>query len=580
MVAPCTQQFPSGFLAVLQRFLMTHTHLPRPANVLPSPNQSATSIYGSQSVIPDLAAFGIHRPDRVYHNLSAPRLVEEALKRGEGWLSQHGALIVHTGSHTGRSARDKFVVEDLHAGDVWWDSPYQQALSVAHFEVLARDVREYLSYRDVFVLDAVAGADREFALPVRVIGELAWQNLFAKNLLINANNTDSTTNQYNGNQAITVIALPNFKADANRHGARGDTMIALSLAQRLVIIVGTHYAGEIKKAVFTLLNHFLPAQAVMPMHCAANVGAAGDVALFFGMSGTGKTTLSADPERQLIGDDEHGWSDQGVFNIEGGCYAKVIRLSRQQEPEIYATTEHFGTVLENVVFDQAGQLDLDDSSLTENTRAAYPLAQLAQARLPSRAGHPKHVVFLTADAFGVLPAIAKLDQQQALEWFLAGYTAKVAGTERGLAGVQASFETAFGAPFLTRRPEVYAALLAAKLAEHQPQVWLLNTGWTGGTARKEPQLGQDSGPHGVGSRIGLGQTRKLLRAALAGELDGLPYQTLPGFELQVPLAVPGIAAGLLDPRSTWADKASFDATLAQLHSRFVAYGAALQASGQ
>jgi phosphoenolpyruvate carboxykinase (ATP) len=501
-----------------------------------------------------LDSVGLHGLGRTHWNLSAAGLVEEAVRRGEGWLSAHGAFIAHTGQHTGRSAKDKYVVHGpIHGPDIWWESPYQKPLSQEHFENLLGDVLEHYRGREAFVLDAFAGADPQFALPLRVVTESAWHNHFARNLFIPATREQQGLHQ----PEFTVISAPSFNADRARHGARSETQIALSLRRKLVLIVGTSYAGEIKKSIFSVLNHLLPARGVMPMHCSANVGSDGGVALFFGMSGTGKTTLSADPQRGLIGDDEHGWSDHGIFNFEGGCYAKVINLDPKAEPEIFRTTRSFGTVLENVVFDpDSRELDLSDASLTENTRAAYPLSQISNAVIPSVAGHPRDIVFLAADAFGVLPPISRLSREQAMYYFLSGYTAKVAGTEKGITEPQASFETAFGAPFLTRPPRVYAELLGQKIHQHDVRVWLVNTGWTGG-------------PYGVGHRMSIGHTRALLRAALEGKLDGVPTIRHPVFGLEVPREAPGVPGEVLDPRQTWADKEAYDRQARKLAAMFV-----------
>jgi phosphoenolpyruvate carboxykinase (ATP) len=489
-----------------------------------------------------------------YYNLSTAQLVEEAVRRGEGWLSSHGAFIAHTGQHTGRSAKDKFVVKGpIHGSDIWWDSPYQKELDGAHFEHLHADLLAHFKGKDAFVLDAFAGADARYRLPVRIVTENAWHNHFARNMFIpcTADEAQRHTPEF------TVISAPSFRAEPDRHGSRCETQIAISLKRKLVLIVGTSYAGEIKKSIFTVLNHLLPAKGVMPMHCSANTGKDGDVALFFGMSGTGKTTLSADPERGLIGDDEHGWSDDGVFNFEGGCYAKVIKLQREAEPQIYQTTHTFGTVLENVVFDlETRALDLNSDALTENTRSAYPLSQIPNAVLPSVGGHPKHIVFLAADAFGVLPPISKLTPEQAMYYFLNGYTAKVAGTEKGITEPQASFETAFGAPFLTREPHVYADLLRQKIEAHGASVWLVNTGWSGGA-------------YGVGKRISIRHTRAMVRAALTGQLEGAETVTHPVFNLAVPLEVEGVPSEVLNPRATWADGAAYDAQARKLAGMFV-----------
>jgi phosphoenolpyruvate carboxykinase (ATP) len=487
------------------------------------------------------------------HNLSTIELLEEAVKQGEGWLSSDGAFIAHTGEHTGRSSQDKYVVQGpIHGGDIWWASPYQKPLSQDYIETLHQDVLEYLQTHEIYTLDAFAGADPQYRLNVRVITELAWHSLFSRHLFI-----PTTPEEAKGfTPDFTVISLPSFKSNSQRHGSRSSTQIVISFKRKLVIIVGTSYAGEIKKSIFTVLNHLLPARGVLPMHCSANVGKDGDAALFFGMSGTGKTTLSADPERKLIGDDEHGWSDKGIFNFEGGCYAKVINLSREAEPQIYEASQSFGAVLENVTFDAGSRhLNFADGSLTENTRAAYPLSLVPNAQLPSVAGHPSHIIFLTADAFGVLPPVAKLTSEQAMEYFLNGYTAKVAGTEKGILEPQASFETAFGAPFLTREPNVYASLLNEKIKKHNARVWLVNTGWTGG-------------PYGTGRRIKLEHTRGIVKAILDNRLVGLHTTKHSVFGLETPVFVPGVPNELLNPRETWQDKEAYDIQASRLAALF------------
>ena len=500
-----------------------------------------------------LETLGFRNLHAIHWNLPVTQLVEEAVRREEGWLSNFGAFIAHTGTHTGRSAKDKFVVKGpIFGQDIWWESPYQKALDGEHFEHLWVDVLEHFEHQEAFVLDAWAGADPTHRLGVRIVTELAWHNHFARNLFIPCTPTEARTHE----PEWTVVSAPSFRANPDRHGSRSETQIAISLKRRMVLVVGTYYAGEIKKSIFTVLNHLLPAKGVMPMHCSANVGAVGDVALFFGMSGTGKTTLSADPTRRLIGDDEHGWSDDGVFNFEGGCYAKVIHLNPEAEPQIYQTTRTFGTVLENVVFDPlTRELNLADAHLTENTRSAYPLSQIPNAVTPSRGGHPQHIVFLAADAFGVLPPISKLTPEQAMYYFLNGYTAKVAGTEKGITEPQASFETAFGAPFLTRPPHVYADLLRQKINQHGASVWLVNTGWTGG-------------PAGVGSRMKLAHTRAMIRAALEGQLEHVEYATHPIFNLNMPTQIPNVPDGVLDPRATWADPDAYDAQARKLAGMF------------
>lgn len=496
----------------------------------------------------------IHRARRVFWNLPPARLYEHALASGEAVMAAGGPLVAVTKPHTGRSPKDKFVVD--HPGvtdDIWWGDANVK-FSADRAEALGARVREYLAERDLYVFDGWAGADPQTRLAVRVITERAWHNLFASNMFIREHDAAKLAEHLPG---FTVIDAAGFVADPERDATRTGTFILLDFARREVLIGGTGYAGEIKKSIFTVMNHLLPKQGVFSMHCSCNWGAdRDDVALFFGLSGTGKTTLSSDPNRTLIGDDEHGWGDAGVFNIEGGCYAKVIRLSAEGEPEIYATTGRFGTVLENVVCDaETRVLDLDDESITENTRASYPLTQLAKVDLGGVAGHPKNVVFLTCDAFGVLPPISRLDPNQAMYHFLSGYTAKVAGTERGVTEPSATFSTCFGAPFLPLAPSVYATLLGEKLATHGSRVWLLNTGWSGGG-------------HGVGSRMKLSLTRRMVEAALAGELDNVATVADPIFGVGVPEAIAGVPDTVLFPRRAWADGAAYDAQANKLAGMF------------
>jgi len=496
-------------------------------------------------------AAGLHEPGAVAYNLEPAQLYEEALRRGEAKLTAHGALVATTGQHTGRSARDKFVVRDAATeNEVWWDN--NKPMTPAHFEALRADFLAHARGRDLFVQDLVGGADPAHSLPVRVVTEHAWHSLFIRNLLIRP----AREALAGFLPKMTVIDLPSFRADPARHGCRSETVIAIDLSRMLVLIGGTAYAGEMKKSVFTALNYLLPSRGVMPMHCSANVGPADDAAIFFGLSGTGKTTLSADPSRTLIGDDEHGWGPDGIFNFEGGCYAKTIRLSAQAEPEIFATTRRFGTVLENVVLDARRVPDFDDGSLTENTRCAYPLDFIPNASATGRAGHPRNVIMLTADAFGVMPPIARLSPAQAMYHFLSGYTAKVAGTERGVTEPEATFSTCFGAPFMPRHPSEYGNLLRDLIARHEVSCWLVNTGWTGGA-------------YGVGSRMPIGATRALLTAALDGALARAEFRIDPHFGFEVPVAAPGVDAAILDPRSTWADKAAYDAQARRLVGMFV-----------
>lgn len=496
---------------------------------------------------------GITGAARVFWNLPPAQLYEQAVARGEAWMAAGGPLVAHTGAHTGRSPNDKFIIkDDATANEVWWGKS-NKGLDRETFNRLWARVAAYLQGRDLFVFDGYAGADPHYRLPVRVITEQAWHNLFARNMFIVEPDGAKLTEHRPG---FTVINAGRFQADPSRDGTASPTFILVDFAQRLVLIGGTVYAGEIKKSIFSVMNYLLPKQGVLPMHCSANYGAdQDDVALFFGLSGTGKTTLSADPDRTLIGDDEHAWSDNGVFNIEGGCYAKVIRLSPEGEPDIYRTTKSFGTVLENVVFDEETRaLDLDSDRLTENTRSSYPLTQLPKVDLGGCAGHPRNIVFLTCDAYGVLPPIARLTEDQAMYHFLSGYTAKVAGTEKGVKEPSATFSTCFGAPFMPLHPGVYAAMLGEKIARHQAKVWLINTGWIGG------------GP-GVGSRIKLSYTRRMVTAALSGELDGIACP-LSAFGLAVPEHIEGVPDHVLRPRDAWADKTAYDEKAAKLAEMF------------
>ena len=503
-----------------------------------------------------VASIGLSNAGKVHYNLQAAELYEEALRRGEANLTGDGALVAYTGQHTGRSPKDKFVVRDAATEPhVWWDN--NKAITSAQFDALLADFQAQAAGRDLFVQDLHGGADPANVLPVRVVTEFAWHSLFIRNLLIRP------AREALGSfvPRMTIIDLPSFKADPARHGARSETVIAIDLQRLIVLIGGTAYAGEMKKSVFTALNYMLPERGVMPMHCSANVGPAkngqeGDAAVFFGLSGTGKTTLSADASRTLVGDDEHGWGEDGIFNFEGGCYAKTIRLSPQAEPEIHATTRRFGTVLENVVLDEHRQPDFDDGSLTENTRCAYPLDYIPNASATGRAPHPKNIVMLTADAFGVMPPIAKLTPAQAMYHFLSGYTAKVAGTERGVTEPEATFSTCFGAPFMPRHPSEYGNLLRDLIARHGVDCWLVNTGWTGGA-------------FGTGKRMPIKATRALLAAALDGSLNGAEFRTDPNFGFAVPVSVPGVDAAILDPRSTWADKAAYDAQARRLVGMFI-----------
>ena len=501
-----------------------------------------------------LSDIGLSPTKNVHWNLSVPGLYQEAIERREGVLGIGGAFLTDTGHHTGRSPNDKFVVkEGSSEANIWWgkvNKPMEESV----YNALREKVINHLNGRELFVKDCWAGADGNYRLAVRVINEHAWHNLFAGNMFIEADPSDLASFK----PEFTVIHTPDYEADPEVDGTNSTTFILVNFGAREVLIGGTQYAGEIKKSVFSVMNYILPDRGVMPMHSSINVGKDGASAIFFGLSGTGKTTLSADPDRTLVGDDEHGWSDDGVFNFEGGCYAKVIKLSAEAEPEIYATTSIFGTILENVVFDENTRvLDLDDKTKTENTRASYPLAAIPNASTTGVAGQPKNVVMLTADAFGALPPIAKLTPAQAMYHFLSGYTARVAGTERGVIEPEATFSTCFGAPFMPRHPSVYANLLGKLLEDHNCTCWLVNTGWTGG-------------PYGTGERMPIKHTRALLGAALDGDLANTPTFVDPAFGLNVPESCEGVPAEILNPRDTWADKDAYDATAKKLVDMFVA----------
>jgi phosphoenolpyruvate carboxykinase (ATP) len=497
----------------------------------------------------------------VHWNGVSPVLIEQAIRRDEGTLADMGPFVAVTAPHTGRSPNDKFVVrEPACEGDVDWGK-VNQPLSVGHFDSLLADVQDYLNGRpDLFVQDLYCGADAGHRLSVRYVTPNAWHAAFVRNMFIRPDAGDLAAFQPN----FVVLHAPEFHATPERHGTRTGTFIVLHLARRMILIGGTRYAGELKKSMFTVMNYLMPKEGVLSMHCSANVGPQGDTALFFGLSGTGKTTLSADPERSLIGDDEHGWAEHGIFNYEGGCYAKVINLSREQEPDIFATTQMFGTILENVVLDaETRRVRFDDQSITENTRASYPLHYIRNHVPSGRSGHPRHIVFLTADAFGVLPPIARLTREQAMYYFMSGYTAKVAGTERGVTEPQATFSSCFGAVFLVWHPTKYARMLGELIDRHHARVWLVNTGWSGG-------------PYGVGSRMKLAHTRAMVRAALSGALDDTPAETDPIFGLAVPCDVAGVPAQVLSPRKTWKDPAAYDAQAAKLagmfHTNFARFG--------
>jgi phosphoenolpyruvate carboxykinase (ATP) len=499
-----------------------------------------------------LEQHGFRNLKAVNWNMTVPALYEEAIRRGEGQLAKDGPFVVLTGQHTGRSASDKFTVRDANTeATIWWDN--NKAMSPAHFDALYADMMVHAEGKELFAKDLFGGADLTHRISVRMVTEYAWHSLFVHQLLIRP-----TAEQLKDfAPEFTIIDLPSFAADPARHGCASSTVIAVNFTKKMILIGGTSYAGEMKKSVFTIMNYLLPAKHVMSMHCSANVGSDGKSAIFFGLSGTGKTTLSADASRTLVGDDEHGWSEHGVFNIEGGCYAKVIKLSREAEPEIFSTTERFGTVLENVVMDPDSRtLDLDSARYAENTRAAYPINFIPNASETGRAGHPSNVIMLTADAFGVLPPISKLTPSQAMYHFLSGFTAKVAGTEKGLGKEpQPTFSTCFGAPFMPRHPSEYGNLLRELIGLHGADCWLVNTGWTGGA-------------FGTGSRMPIKATRALLNAALDGSLANVEMRIDPNFKFRVPVAVPGVDNAILNPRDTWTDKAAYDAQAGKLVQMF------------
>ena len=490
-------------------------------------------------------------PKAIHANLNTPALIEQALHRGEGSLTRDGAFVAVTSPHTGRSPKDKFVVDEpASSAHVWWEK--NAKMDGASFDRLHAAVRDHLNGQELFVQDLFGGADPSYRLPVRFFTPNAWHALFVRNMFIRPEPAELAGFE----PRFTVLHAPEFQADPGTHGVRSGTVIALNFAKRLIIIAGTRYAGEMKKSIFTVLNYLLPQQGVLPMHCSANIGPEGDTAIFFGLSGTGKTTLSADPARGLIGDDEHGWSDAGVFNFEGGCYAKVIKLRPDTEPEIYAATRMFGTVLENVVTDPVTRaVDYDSVAITENTRACYPIHAIPNHVPSGRGGIPKHIVFLTADAYGVMPPIARLTAEQAMYQFLSGYTAKVAGTERGVTEPSATFSSCFGAPFLPLQPGVYATMLGERIAQSGAHVWLVNTGWTGGA-------------YGTGSRMKLAHTRAMVRAALAGALDKGKFTKDPVFGFEVPTSVADVPAEVLSPRGTWSDPAAYDAQAQKLAGMF------------
>ncbi|GGC22224.1 phosphoenolpyruvate carboxykinase [ATP] [Novosphingobium marinum] len=510
----------------------------------------------TSSLSHSLASQGIETRATIHANLGTAPLVEHAIRNGEGVLAKDGPLVVETGKHTGRSAKDKFIVRDAETEDsVWWGD-VNVPMTPGHFAALKEDFLKAVAEKEtLYVADLFGGSQPEHRVRVRVINQLAWHNLFIRTLLVRptASELDGFVPEY------TIIDLPDFVADPERHGSRSETVIAVNFSEKLILIGGTSYAGEMKKSVFGILNYLLPQKGVMPMHCSANIGPQGDTAVFFGLSGTGKTTLSADASRTLIGDDEHGWSDTAVFNFEGGCYAKMIRLSEEAEPEIYATTRRFGTVLENVVIDpETRELDFDDNSLAENSRGAYPIDFIPNSSDDNLGPVPRNVIMLTADAFGVLPPIARLSPDQAMYHFLSGYTAKVAGTEIGVTEPQATFSTCFGAPFMPRHPSVYGNLLKERIARGNVKCWLVNTGWFGGKATTD----------GI-KRMPIQATRALLNAALDGSLNDVQFREDPNFGFEVPVSVPGVDDNLLDQRSAWADPAEYDKTAQALVRKFI-----------
>lgn len=499
-----------------------------------------------------LESHGLYNLDRIFWNLPTPALYEQALLRHEGSLSHQGPLVVRTGHHTGRSANDKFIVDEADSRDEIWWGPINKPITEQNFDILHQRMASYLQMKDVYVQDCFAGADPDYRMPIRIITEYAWHNLFARNLFIQGEADELTDHE----PYFTVIDLPRFHAIPEVDGTNSETFILVNFKKRLVLIGGTSYAGEIKKSIFSVMNYLMPGRNVLPMHCSANISSDGKTALFFGLSGTGKTTLSADKARTLIGDDEHGWSDNGIFNFEGGCYAKMIKLSPENEPEIHATTKRFGTVLENVTMNARDRkLDLDDVSLTENTRGAYHISAIPNATLKGTGGHPENIIFLTCDAFGVMPPISRLTPEQAMYHFISGYTARVAGTEKGVTEPTPVFSACYGAPFMPLHPRRYAELLGERISQHGVKAWLINTGWTGG-------------PPGVGERVAIPYTRAMVNAALDGELENVTTRRDPVFGVEVPETCPGVPDGLLNPRGSWSDPAAYDAQAAKLAAMF------------
>ncbi len=501
----------------------------------------------------DLESLGIRNVSHIHWNLSTPALYEEIVRRREGMIVHLGPVVVRTGHYTGRSPNDKFIVkEPTSENKIWWGD-VNRPFDAKKFDLLLYRLQAYLQGKDIFVQDCYAGAHPQHRVPIRVITETAWHNLFSRNMFVQLKDRSQLMEHV---PEFVVINVPNFRAVPELDGTNSEAFVLVNFGRKLILVGGTSYAGEIKKSVFTILNFLLPQEKILSMHCSANVGPNDDVAIFFGLSGTGKTTLSADPERRLIGDDEHGWGEDGVFNFEGGCYAKVIRLSKEHEPEIYECTRKFGTILENVAFDiHTRRIDLNDASLTENTRAAYPIPHIPNAIREGVGGHPKNIIMLTADAFGVLPPVSKLTPEQAMFHFLSGYTAKVAGTERGVTEPEATFSACFGAPFMALHPTVYARLLGEKIKKHEVNCWLINTGWSGG-------------PYGVGERIHLPYTRAMVKAALNGSLADVETRHDPIFKLDVPVRCEGVPEDILDPKRTWKDPNAYDEKAKELARRF------------
>jgi phosphoenolpyruvate carboxykinase (ATP) len=508
---------------------------------------------GEKRVKVGLEAHGITNVNDIYWNLSTPAIYEETIRRREGIVAHLGPLVVRTGHHTGRSPNDKFTVYEPSSADhIWWGK-VNRPFNADRFDELHRRMATYLQLKDVFVQDCFVGADPRYRLPIRIVTEYAWHSLFARNMFIQGTPEELADHE----PEFTVIDCPRFHAIREVDNTNSEIFIIVNFAKRLVLIGGSSYGGEIKKSIFTVMNYLLPFKGVLPMHCSANYGPKGDTALFFGLSGTGKTTLSADSSRTLIGDDEHGWSDTGIFNFEGGCYAKMIRLSPEAEPEIYETTRRFGAILENVTIDTVTRdLDLDDDSLTENTRGAYPISHIPNATHNGLGGHPQNIIFLTADAFGVMPPISKLTPEQTKYHFLSGYTAKVAGTEKGINEPRATFSTCFGAPFMAQHPSVYAKMLGEKIGQHKVNCWLVNTGWSGG-------------PYGVGERMKIAYTRAMINAALNSQLGDVEYVVDPIFGVQVPTSCPNVPGEVLIPRNTWRDSQAYDEQARKLATMFV-----------